>query len=168
MMSFNIPKRQPSNKQSNSQSDPHPSSGLIKALLNTGRTKGSSATPAPPVISPTPSREYRPHIERMNNASQVRGNQSQEMSPANPRYGPASQRQGHSRNMSSVTAKSFQSGGYGSRQQSPETGPPHFKRGEARGSGQESDEVKFTLPVNVSHTNFLQANDSFTTCPKIP
>jgi hypothetical protein len=147
MMSFNIPRRQPTSKQPTTQSDPHPSSGLMKALIDTGRTKGSSATPAPPVISPTPNRAYQFQIERMNNASHVRDNQSQDTSPANLRYGSSSQRQTlHNRNMSSTTQQSIQSGGYASRNNSPGTATPHFGRGENRGSGKEDDEVKFSTP----------------------
>jgi hypothetical protein len=89
----------------------------------------------------------------MNNASQVRDNQSQDISPAHSRYGPSSHRQAHSHNMSSLTQKPFQSGDYGSRQQSPDTGPPHLRRGETRGPpgpGQDSDQV-ILHPQSMSH-----------------
>jgi len=147
MMSFNVPKRQPTSKQSTTQSDPHPSSGLMKVLIDTGRTKGSSATPDPPMISPTPNRGYQSQIERMNNASHARDNQSQDVSPANVRYGLPSQRQGlHNRDVSFITQQSVQSGGYASRSNSPGTATPHFRREESRESGQETEEVKFFFP----------------------
>ncbi|PBP27504.1 hypothetical protein BUE80_DR001761, partial [Diplocarpon rosae] len=44
-------------------------SGLIKAVGNTGRVRGSSATPAPQVISPIPRRKMQSIIDNMNNMS---------------------------------------------------------------------------------------------------
>ncbi|KAG4430724.1 hypothetical protein IFR05_013799 [Cadophora sp. M221] len=51
------------------QSDRHPS-GLVRAALETGRIRGSSATPVPAleVVSPSPQRPLLPYIASMDNA----------------------------------------------------------------------------------------------------
>ncbi|KAI6710515.1 hypothetical protein JHW43_006956 [Diplocarpon mali] len=55
-------------------SDPHPkTSGLIKVVGNTGRVRGSSATPTPQVLSPAPRRRMQPIINNMNNISVDQG-----------------------------------------------------------------------------------------------
>jgi hypothetical protein len=161
MMSFNLPKRQATGKPPSTQSDPRPTSGLLKALMETGRTKGSSATPAPPVISPNPNRDFQAQLDKMNSASHAQQNQIQDMGPADARYGPSSQRPGatHNRNMSSVTQQSFQTGGYTSRNPTPGAGPSHFRPDEDRGSGQGNNQVKSTVPIRFSFANILKAND---------
>jgi len=154
MMSFNFPKRQSTGKPPNIEPDPHPAGapkGLIKALLETGRTKGSSATPAPQVVSPNPNRAMQAQIEKMDDASQARDNQGQGIISVNARSRSSSQYPGiHNRSMSSVTQQSFQSGGYGSRAPSPGTGPSQFRFGGIQGS----DEVWLKSP----HFLFLPAN----------
>jgi hypothetical protein len=155
-MSFNLPKRQSTSKPPNTQSDHRPTSGLLKALLDTGRTKGSSATPAPPVISPNPNRDFQTQLDKMNNTSHSHQNQSQDMGSADARYGLASQRPGttHNRNMSSVTQKSFQTGGYTSRDPTPGVGPPQFRPNDGPRSGEENNQVKSALSIWFSSANF--------------
>jgi hypothetical protein len=161
MMSFNLPKRQSTGKPPSTQSDTRPASGLLKALMETGRTKGSSATPAPQVISPNPNRAFGAQIEKMNNASRSQENQSQDMGAADARYGSSSQRPGgaHNRTMSSVTQQSFQTGGYASRNPTPGAGPSQFRPGDGQGSRQGNDEVNFDLFAHFSSANVLEAND---------
>jgi hypothetical protein len=98
----NISYRQPV-----TQSDsPHPS-GLIRAVNNTGRTRGSSATPTPSVVSPTPNRGYQAQIERMNKASHYQGNHNyQDASPSTTGQltSPSQNRGLHNRNMRSLSS----------------------------------------------------------------
>jgi hypothetical protein len=44
--------------------------GLREALAATGRTRGSSATPAPPLVSPQPNRSFQSQINNIENAMQ--------------------------------------------------------------------------------------------------
>lgn len=48
-----------------------PPAGLLKALEDTGRVRGSSATPRPPILSPIPSggKSFHDHINKMNRMS---------------------------------------------------------------------------------------------------
>ncbi|KAK2629278.1 hypothetical protein QTJ16_000098 [Diplocarpon rosae] len=72
-------------------------SGLIKAVGNTGRVRGSSATPAPQVISPIPRRKMQSIIDNMNNMSigqdrtenySERSNNSRNISPTASTHSP--------------------------------------------------------------------------------
>jgi len=152
-MSFNLTKRQSTGKPPSNQTESRAPPGLLKALMETGRTKGSSATPAPkpavPVLSPNPNRAFQAQIDRMNNASHPQEPQSQDMGVSDARHGSSSQPSGgHNRNMSSATQNSFQTqvGGYPSRNPTPALGPSQFRPGENRGLGQASDEVRGSPP----------------------
>jgi hypothetical protein len=169
MMSFNLPKRSSTSKQPSTQTDTRPTSGLLKALMETGRTKGSSATPAPSVISPNPDRDFQAQIDKMNTSSLSRDNQGQDMSSANTRPRSSSQYPGfHNRSLSSVTQQSFQTGGYTSRNVSPGPGAPQFRPGENQGLGPRPDEVKFAFPVRFSAANVFEANDCGQTWSSYP
>jgi hypothetical protein len=147
-MSFNLTKRQSNGKTPGNQTDSRPASGLLKALMETGRTKGSSATPAPqpavPVVSPNPNRAFQAQIDKMNNASHSQESQSQDIGPADSRYGSSSLRSGgHNRTTGSATQQSFQTGGYASRNPTPGVGPSQFRPVENRGPGQVNKEVRY-------------------------
>ncbi|PVH89774.1 hypothetical protein DL98DRAFT_601206 [Cadophora sp. DSE1049] len=62
--------RPKSNLPGLTKSDPHPG-GLIRAVIETGRTRGSSATPPPPVevVSPSPQRQIQSLANKMDNRS---------------------------------------------------------------------------------------------------
>lgn len=119
-----------------SQSSDRKSSGLIKTLESLGRTRGSSATPAPsapPLASPIPNRAFQTQFNNMNNtlrnlglvnpnrntntatrggsSSQQRGGDHVRNPSSSSRSGSSNQDQGvgvgmHDRNLSSSTHRS--------------------------------------------------------------
>jgi hypothetical protein len=99
-------------RQPSTPSDrPHPS-GLIRAVNDTGRTRGSSATPAPAVVSPRPNRGYQAQIDQMNRISNHQGNRNnQNASPSNTVQSTSSSqnKRVHDRNMSSLSSSTQQS-----------------------------------------------------------
>ena len=87
-------------------------SSLIRALNNTARTRGSSATPAPAVVSPTPNRGYQSQIEQMNRDSSYQGNRNyQNASPSTTIQSTSSSenKRVHDRNISSISSSTQQS-----------------------------------------------------------
>jgi hypothetical protein len=99
-------------RQPSTPSDPPHPSGLIRAVNDTGRTRGSSATPAPAVVSPRPNRGYQAQIDQMNPVSNHQGNRNyQNASPSNTVQSTSSSqnKRVHDRNMSSLSSRSQQS-----------------------------------------------------------
>ncbi|KAH7342835.1 hypothetical protein BKA65DRAFT_478708 [Rhexocercosporidium sp. MPI-PUGE-AT-0058] len=132
------------------QSEPHPS-GLIRAVLETGRTRGSSATPVPAleVVSPSPQRPLQPYIDNMDNATRsfngstgARSDRnSQQVSPASSARSARSGQSIHSHPQSHKSINTQVSGQYQGQNQNrgQAENSPHTS---VRSSGQNTGQVQ--------------------------
>ncbi|KAH7419182.1 hypothetical protein BKA64DRAFT_8932 [Cadophora sp. MPI-SDFR-AT-0126] len=135
-----------SNLASLTQSEPHPG-GLIRAVIETGRTRGSSATPPPPVeiVSPSPQKQIQSYPDKMDNRSfngstgARSDHNSQQVSPAHSarsaRSGVSVRSQAHS-HKSMSTQRSVQVQNQGQSQNSPRLSV--FNSGSAQGGASQN------------------------------
>lgn len=77
-----MPGRPKNEKKAQPAQPQGPPVGLLKALEDTGRIRGSSATPKPTILSPIPSggKSFQDHIDKMNKMS-LNGDQAGQRNP---------------------------------------------------------------------------------------